>query len=314
MCSEKAKGSDDLASQQASLQSRLYKTNQYREEFLIAYTALMATWQVDYESRFVSTDFGETYVVEVNPPGSGPQDSKPLVLIPGGQGTAGMWGPVMPALSVRRRVLSLDLIDQVGHSRPTRVLENPEEAAVWVAQTLDGLGLGQVNLMGNSIGSFIAAQFALTHPTRVQNLVLTAPAATFARVRAGYIFRVLLTLMSPLKRSKRRFIEFNGNRRGDLEDPFNKLQLVAMSGTRVISKLTPAAFSDTDIQSWAVKTLAIFGECDGVNTIGSAETVAKLKQVNSRIKTEMIANAGHSFTPDDFRHCAKLADAFLREH
>jgi len=314
MCSEKTKGSDVLSDQYAALQTRLYKTDQHREEFLAVYKALMATWQVEYTSRYVSTDFGETYVVEVEPPASEPPDSKPLVLIPGGQGTIGMWGPVVPTLCVNRRVFSLDLIDQVGHSRPTRVIESPEDAALWVAQTLDGLSLQQVNLMGCSIGSFIAAKFALTNPTRVKSLVLTAPAATFARVRTGYIIRVLLALMSPLKRSKQRFIGYTANRRGDLESPFNKLQLVAFSGTRGISKLAPTAFSDADIQSWAVETLAIFGECDGINNISSAETVAKLKRINSSIKTEMIADAGHSFTPDDFRICADIADAFLREN
>ena len=314
MYSEKTEAPEILSDQKAALQKRLYKTDQHRKEFLAAYKALMATWQVEYSSHYVATDFGETYVIEVKPLASGPPASKPLVLIPGGQGTAGMWGPVIPALSINRRILSLDLIDQVGHSRPTRVIENPEDAALWVAQTLDGMSLDQVNLMGCSIGSFIAAQFALTHPTKVQSLVLISPAATFARIRAGYIIRVLLTLISPLKRSKQRFLEYAANRRGDPESPFNKLQLVAMMGTRVISRLTPAEFSDAEIRSWPVKTLAIFGESDGVNKVCSAQAIARLRRLNSSIRTEMIADAGHNFTPDDFRYCADLADNFLQDH
>ena len=311
MCSINLKDSNHLSDQQLLLQARLYKSTRSREEFLAAYADLMATWQVEYESRFVCTEFGETHIIQSSPLKNAAPGSKPLVLIPGGQGTAGMWGPVMPTLCANHQTFSLDLIDQVGLSRPTRVVQTPEDSALWMAQALDALGLDEVNLMGNSIGSFIAAKFAHTHPARVNKLILTAPAATFARIRTGYILRVLLTLLAPFEWSKKRFLAYTANQRGDAKDPLNRLMTIAMSGTRVISKLTPAFFDDDELRSFAVQTLAVFGECDGVNSIGSKETMAKLERLNPDIRTAMIADAGHSFTPADFEYCAELADAFL---
>ena len=304
---------DNLTAQQRSLQSRLYKSDAARRACLTAYDELLATWQVEYQSTFVATDFGETHVIVCDPTKPIVPDSIPLVLIPGGQGTAGMWGPVMQTLGTNRQVLSLDLIDQIGRSRPSKVIKSVKDASLWLSQTLDGLGLNQVNLMGNSIGSFIAAQFALANPTRTNKLILSAPAATFAPVRIRYIAKVLLTLMSPFKRSKENFIVAQSNHRVDLQDPLSNLLIKAMSCTRVISKLTPTAFSEEDIASLAPATLAIFGEKDGVNALNGPQTIAKLSKLNPAIETNMITAAGHNFTPDDLKYCAELADVFLSE-
>lgn len=308
-----AENSKNSLDSRSLLQARLYRTDSSRKDVLVAYEALLATWQVEYRSRYVATEFGKTHVIETIPPRSLHADSKPIVLIPGGQGTAGMWGPLMPTLCASHQAFSLDLIDQVGRSSPTRILENPEDANLWLTQTLDALGLQRINLMGNSIGSYIAAEFSMAHSERVNRLVLTAPASTFAHIRIGYVVSVLLTLLSPFKRSKQRFIANSANHRGNLEDPLNKLLISAMSGTRVISKLTPSMLSDSLIESFEVPTLAIFGECDSVNSMSSEEIVAKLKGIKSAIRFEMIADAGHIFTPADLEFCAEKANEFFQE-
>ena len=301
-----------LSEKQRRLHSRLYKSDQAYKEFLLAYEALMATWEVDYTSRFAKSDFGETHIIDTISARMDNPVTLPLVMIPGGQGTAGMWGPLMPVLCDQHRVISLDLIDQVGRSKPSKVLENRKDAALWIAQTLDSLGLDEVNLVGNSIGSFIATQFANRYPERVQRLILTAPAATFAPIRLGYLLKVMLTMISPFEKSKRRFILGTANQRGDPASPLIKLLINAMCGSRVISKLTPSVWSDAKIQSFKTPTLGIFGECDDVNTLGAEETIAKLKGINPDINTDIIADAGHIFTTDDFRHCAILIADFLQ--
>ncbi len=298
--------------QTSSLTARLYKSPSARNEVLSAYDRLLREWQADYVSRFIPTEFGETHVIESASTGA-TANPNPLLLIPGGQGTAGMWGPVIPILGKTHRIFCVDLIDQVGRCRPERVLKSAQDASDWIAQTLDGLELQQVSVMGNSIGSYMAANFALKYPHRINRLVLTAPAATFAQVRLGYVLRVLIAMASPLRRSSEKFVARTANYRGDPNSPLNKLLVSAMHGTRVISQLTPSRLSLEAIEAWSTPTLAVFGECDDVNDGTSAETIEQLAKVAPTIRTTMIPDAGHLFTTDDFVACAGSALAFLSE-
>lgn len=54
------------------------------------------------------------------------------------------------------------------------------DQSVDLLAVLDGLGLGEVVLVGNSRGGQIALDFTLTHPARVSALVLVAPAISGA--------------------------------------------------------------------------------------------------------------------------------------
>lgn len=300
------------ADQQTSLQHHLYISDTSREDIANAYERLLDTWEVDFASRFVDTEFGETHVIETRPPDDG-SDLRSMILVPGGMGTAAMWGPVMPTLSRHHQVFSIDLIDQVGRSRPTRVLQNHNDATRWMNQILEGLDLYRTSLMGNSIGSSLVANYAFRNPEKVDKLVLTAPAATFAPVSTRYILRALLAHISPFVRSKRRFLSYATNGRGALDTPLNSLLLSAMKGSRMISKLPPNAFTEREIGSFEVPTLAIFGERDGVNKLSSTETIDSLERLNPDIRCEMIPNAGHCYTTEDFELCAEFTSAFLND-
>lgn len=51
----------------------------------------------------------------------------------------------------------------------------PEVAADAVAQFVEALGIERLHLLGNSMGGFAAATFALAHPDRVDRMVLMGP-------------------------------------------------------------------------------------------------------------------------------------------
>lgn len=75
----------------------------------------------------------------------------------------------LPVLSRHFRCLVLEL-PGFGVSDPTD--EHPMRAAPGAIQRfLDGLGLQQVDLIGNSMGGILATRFAIDHPDRVRRLV-----------------------------------------------------------------------------------------------------------------------------------------------
>ena len=61
-------------------------------------------------------------------------------------------------------------------------ITGPEDEAQWLDETLAGLGLERVHLMGVSIGGWTAVNYAARRPGRAASLVLLDPVLTFARI------------------------------------------------------------------------------------------------------------------------------------
>lgn len=125
------------------------------------------TIELSYEStlRELATDQG---VLRYHEAGEGP----PLLLLHGsGPGVTG-WRNFrgnLPVLAEHFRCLVLEF-PGFGVSDPTD--EHPMRAAGGaVLRFLDGLGLGQVDVIGNSMGGIVGAQLAIDHPLRVRRLV-----------------------------------------------------------------------------------------------------------------------------------------------
>jgi pimeloyl-ACP methyl ester carboxylesterase len=103
--------------------------------------------------------------------GGGP----PIVFVHGLAGNWQNWLENLPRLARERRIVALDL-PGFGQS------EDPVERITisgygrTVNELCDQLGLGEVVLVGNSMGGFVAAETAIQFPERVERLVLVSAA------------------------------------------------------------------------------------------------------------------------------------------
>ena len=89
-----------------------------------------------------------------------------------GVGTSShLWRNVIAELRDERRCVAIDL-PLHGGSASRADLSLPAMAEA-VAELCDGLGLDQVDLVGNDTGGAIAQIFAVTHPERLRSLTLT---------------------------------------------------------------------------------------------------------------------------------------------
>lgn len=107
----------------------------------------------------------------------GPDGGVPILLVHGLAGSSlTEWYQVAPKLAVDRRVI---MIDHRGHglSALGDIRFEVSDDADDLAGTLDALGVGQVDVVGYSMGGVIAQALAQRHPGRVRKLVLIA---TFA--------------------------------------------------------------------------------------------------------------------------------------
>ncbi|MES2183086.1 MAG: alpha/beta hydrolase [Pseudomonadota bacterium] len=87
----------------------------------------------------------------------------PLVLLHGPLGSGDMFFRLVDALSPRRRVLAMNL-----PALPSAAL-----LAYSLATLLRNLELPRVDLLGTSLGGYVAQRFAIGHPERVRRLVLS---------------------------------------------------------------------------------------------------------------------------------------------
>lgn len=100
--------------------------------------------------------------------GAGP----PLLLLHGYEQSATSWRWVIPALAQTHRVLALSLpghgdsAPEIGGYAPGRDL------APFVASFLDTLGVGPLDVVGNSVGGAVALRLAVADPRRVRTLTL----------------------------------------------------------------------------------------------------------------------------------------------
>jgi 2-hydroxy-6-oxonona-2,4-dienedioate hydrolase len=106
--------------------------------------------------------------------GSGPV----VVLLHGLGGNSSNWAFNITALSAKYRVIAPD---QIGFGRSDKPLINYRVGtyADFLDKLLDGLNVERATLVGNSMGGWIAALYAVKYPKRVERLVLV-DAAGFA--------------------------------------------------------------------------------------------------------------------------------------
>lgn len=291
-----------------SSQISVFDTSENRKKFLEAYNLLMETWSIPYEDKWIDTSFGKTHVVV-----SGPADGEPLVLLPGAQATSGMWGPMIPTLTKKRRVFCIDLIDQAGLSQPNKVLKNTQDSNAWLEEALNGLELNKVSIGGNSLGSFIASMFAISHPERVRKIILTAPAATVSGVRFLYIVKVIFASMVSSLSMKKRFLQNNAAGLVDDKNKLFQVLLKAMTVSKIISKILPRKLTVDELCNIKSPTLLILGAKDITSDKTADKIVKELSILKLKFQFEIIEEAGHLWTEQQYIFAGNKIEQFLND-
>ena len=123
---------------------------------------------------------------------------EPLVLIHGFGGDKDNFTRVARFLTPHYRVLCPDMPGFGEASRHADAGYTIAEQVERLRALLDQLAPGRVHLGGNSMGGFIAAQFAATYPERVASLWLLDPAGTEAAQSSAILQRYRDTGLVPL--------------------------------------------------------------------------------------------------------------------
>ena len=134
--------------------------------FVMAVTAAAQEPSKPDSSGYVAAN-GVKYWFEIHGKG------EPILLLHGGLGSTGMFGPNLSKLAENRRVIGVDL---QGHGRTE--LGNRKIDLVDIGNDLaviiGALGLKQVDVVGYSFGGGAAFRLAVQHPALVRRLVIAS--------------------------------------------------------------------------------------------------------------------------------------------
>ena len=134
--------------------------------------AVSAATSLDFEatSRYLEGD----HRIHYHEAGSGPA----LILLHGsGPGVSG-WSNFrgnFPVFAERFRTVVMDMPGFGRSERPEFDRAYPKVAADAVKRLMEGLGIDKAHLLGNSMGGYVALEFALAYPDKVDRLVLMGP-------------------------------------------------------------------------------------------------------------------------------------------
>jgi pimeloyl-ACP methyl ester carboxylesterase len=265
-----------------------------KERYLAHYDARAERWPVASETATIATTFGPTFVRI-----SGPEDGPPLVLLPGANATSLLWAPNIEAFSERHRVYAVDTVYDFGRSVYTRDLTTPGDFVAWLDELFDGLGLtDDIRLAGLSYGGWIASQYALEHPDRLEKLVLMAPAATVLQFSADFIKRGILCLI-PHKYFVRSMVNWafadaaagSEEQRRMVEEAAENAWL-GMRCFKPKQMVNPTVLSDEQLRSLMLPTLYMVGENEVIYSGSAADAVRRLNEAAPRSRPDPRSDRG----------------------
>ncbi|GAA1613527.1 alpha/beta fold hydrolase [Actinoplanes couchii] len=215
-----------------------------REKYLAAYEIAMRAWPEPRTEIDVLTSFGTVHVHRY-----GPERGTPIVLLHGAAGGSAHWHRQVAALGGEHPVYAIDTLDDPGRSVPSREVTGSAENAAWLDETLAGLGLDGVTVVGHSYGGFLALCLALHRPERLGSVVLLDPGG-LEKVPLRFYLHVLAGLPAMLAPRRARPVLARLLANHALAMPPEQVAPVLLAARTWRTKRPAArAFSDDEIHS-----------------------------------------------------------------
>jgi pimeloyl-ACP methyl ester carboxylesterase len=219
-------------------------------------------------------------------------DGPALVLLHGIGGDADDWAFCLDALSQSHRVVALDLLG-FGRSHKPHIDYSIAGFVEVIEQFLRALGVEHAALMGNSMGGWIAASFALQFPAIVDKLVLVDAAGLW-----GNAVELPIDLRVSTRQHLREVFEFLFHDKSlatdDLIDLAYQQHLERGDGYTIHNLLQNLPdgreWLDQSIAGLKVPTLIVWGEQDALIPV---ETARNFQRLISGSQLEIIPECGH---------------------
>ena len=268
------------------------------------YQEFLKYWPVPNEQLRVPTRAGETFVIA-----SGPPNARPVVLLHGSGFNSVSWMGDVATWARNFRVYAVDIIGHPGLSAPTRPSYDSDAYAQWLDEVLASLGPGTFSVVGISLGGWIATDFAIRRPDRVERLVLLCPGGIGReKISMLKLVLVILPLLAFGSSGRRKAMQImlggealSDNRAARAVADF--MSLISRHFRHNLAKVR--RFEDEALRQIARPLLLIVGGRDAM--IDSTETRNRVATNIPSARIEYLADAGHAL----FGY-TQTVDKFLR--
>lgn len=270
----------------------IFKSPEKEAEYMAAYEEAMKLWPVPYETTYISTRFGETYVNI-----SGSKEGHPIILLPGNTDCSVSWYANVEALGTNHRLYAVDVIDDVGKSKVSFIPETREDVADWLREVCEGLGLEKPHLVGLSFGGLHAINFTCYYPNLVSRLVMLAPAGAIGKVSWLFLIRVIPLSTFPFRRGVASFLRWLAANPRVIDNAHGELLILAMSVLAPIKKVIPFLLTDEELKRIMNRTLLMVGDHD-VTYQNAPRAIERAEQLMPNLRVELVPDCGH-FAPQE---------------
>jgi 3-oxoadipate enol-lactonase len=284
----------------------------------VARTAIAVPWRRTAAARVPPTRFAPNGPVRIAYDVRG--RGRPLVLVQGvGIGRWG-WQPVADRLARRFQVITVDNRG-IGASDSPLGHFSTRAMAQDVLAVLDHAGIQQASVLGTSLGGMIAQELALTHPERVDRLVLVATLPGGPRSRPMPLGTTYLFAAAPFLTDRARLRQFVNNALGPATRRGRPAIAERLAAAKLAHPQSEAVwraqvaagmlFNPLGRQRRIIQpTLVIQGTADQVVDPGNAGVLADLLP-NARV--ELFHGAGHLLYWEHPRRFARMVTSFLTD-
>ncbi|MFC3745176.1 alpha/beta fold hydrolase [Paenibacillus sp. GCM10012306] len=263
-------------------QQSLYKTEAGKAAVLDIYHQLLAKLTVPYEEMYLNTPHGKTHVIA-----SGAESSPPLILLHGSGSNATMWVGDIAHYSKSYRVYAVDIPGDPGKSEDVQHPLKSPAYSEWMDDVLRALQVEKVALIGISLGAWMAVNYAVKHPEKVEKLVLMSPSGIGPQ-RVSFLFRAMPFLLMGEKGRDKVSRLVNG---------IVELPEQSMQNTKIIARHfrfrseTVPIFTDQELSRLTMPVLLIAGAKDVM--LHSHKTAARLSSLLPHANIQLLPEYGH---------------------
>ncbi len=260
----------------------IYKTEEGKQLIQNNYSQFLSNWMHPSKQQFIKTQLGDTFVIE-----SGKVDAPAVVLLHGSGSNSAMWMADAKELSGYFHVFAVDIVGECGKSAETRLPFKNSRYADWLLEIINQLNISEAAVISNSLGGWIALDFAIKYPERISKVVLIATAG-ITNIRLKTIFWIMVTSLS----GQKGFDKLNQMVYGELEIDQQSLAFANLVRQHYVPRTDVLpVFSDEQLQQIKCPVLFIGGENDCFYV--SDKTAKRIERNIKNAKSMVIKNLGH---------------------
>ncbi|MFM8659057.1 MAG: alpha/beta fold hydrolase [Candidatus Nitrosotenuis sp.] len=239
---------------------------------------------------------------------------KNLILIHGLGASAERWEQIIPHLGKYFTLYVPDLIG-FGLSDKPSIDYTTDLFAKFIASFLDELGIGDVTVIGSSLGGQVAVEYASENQERVEKLILVSPAGAMKQSTPALDAYIMAALYPDSASAKNAFLTMTGNNKEISQstiDGFVQRMLLPNAKYAFMSTilgLKNAPEISAKLAVLDIPTLVIWGELDQVIPVKYAEYfVQKIRDC----RFYQMEGCGHTPYVENPKEFSKLVLDFLK--